>query len=298
MISGKLKSALLLALLPLGFWGVWRLQHNIDVQRAQFENEDEELIVRSGKVIKLLSGEYAPLMADVYWTRAVQYFGNRQYDRNTNLDSLWPLLDITTTLDPNFLPAYRFGGAFLCEPPPRGAGRPDLAVKLIERGIQANPGEWRLYEDLGFVYYFNEKNYLKAAEAFKKGSENPKAKIWMKIMAAKVAGEGESFDTSMSLWQEVYESTTDANLKKNAETHLQLLKAQRDCQLLNSLGDEYEKRFAHRPTRIGELIQAGYLRGTPVDPLGYAYVINTDNKAELNPKSPLVEEQAKINLFR
>ena len=48
---------------------------------------------------------------------------------------LYPLLDITTTLDPLFNIAYRFGAIFLAEAYPAGAGRPDLAIALLEKGI-------------------------------------------------------------------------------------------------------------------------------------------------------------------
>ena len=84
---------------------------------------------------------------------------------------LWPLLDITTTLDPNLLVAYRFGSTFLSDSPPRGEGRPDLAVKLLERGIRANPDQWRLYQDLGNVYYFDAKDYAKSVRCFCGGKQ-------------------------------------------------------------------------------------------------------------------------------
>ena len=48
---------------------------------------------------------------------------------------LYPLLDLTTTLDPVFNIAYRFGSIFLAEPYPGGAGRPDLAITLLEKGL-------------------------------------------------------------------------------------------------------------------------------------------------------------------
>ena len=118
---------------------------------------------------------------------------------------LWPLLDLTTTLDPNLLVAYRFGSTFLSEHSPRGAGQPELGIELLERGIQANPEYWRFYEDLGFIYYFELKDYAKASAAFAEGSKNPNAQIWMKIMAAKIAAEGESLSTSIFLWNEVYQ---------------------------------------------------------------------------------------------
>jgi len=95
--------------------------------------------VRSPKLMKLVTLEYATLAADIYWTRAVQYYGSKHLGQDTDLESLWPLLDVATTLDPNLLPAYRLVATFLSQPEPRGAGRPDLAVQLLERGLNANP---------------------------------------------------------------------------------------------------------------------------------------------------------------
>jgi tetratricopeptide (TPR) repeat protein len=211
---------------------------------------------------------------------------------------LWPLLDITTTLDPNLLISYRFGAMFLSQAAPAGAGRPDLAVQLIQRGIQANPEYWRLYEDLGFVYYFDLKDYQKASEAFLEGSKKPSAQIWMKVMAARVAAEGESFETSAFLWKDIYESTADPSVKKNALVHLQLLKVKEDCKHLDALADEYAKRYGKRPARMSEMVQAGLLRGIPGDPLGFAYIFGEDGKAELNLDSPLLEQQLLLDRFK
>jgi hypothetical protein len=238
-----------------------------------------------------MSLEYAPLMADIYWTRVVQYYGNKHVRGQANLELLWPLLDITTTLDPNLLISYRFGAMFLSQSAPSGAGRPDLAVQLVQRGIKANPDYWRLYEDLGFIYYFDLKDYQKASEAFLEGSKKPGAQMWMKVMAAKVAAEGESFETSAYLWQDIYESTADPTVKKNAKLHLQLLRATEDCRRIDLLADSYAKQFGRRPARMSELVQAGLLRGIPGDPLGFAYVFGEGGKAELNLESPLLEQQ-------
>jgi tetratricopeptide (TPR) repeat protein len=184
---------------------------------------------------------------------------------------------------------------FLSQKAPTGAGRPDLAVQLIQRGIQANPEYWRLYEDLGFVYYFDLKDYQKASEAFLEGSKRPNAQIWMKVMAARIAAEGESFATSAFLWQDIYDSTSDPTIKKNAKLHLQLLKVREDCRQLDALADEYAKRYGKRPTRMNELVWAGLLPGIPSDPLGFAYVFGEEGKAELNLDSPLLEQQLLID---
>jgi hypothetical protein len=291
MSSQNSKNWLLLILLPVGFAGVWQLQKHIDGQRTALHQERDELVLRSGKLLKAMSLEYAPLMADIYWTRVVQYYGEKRARHDPNFELLWPVLDVTTTLDPNLLVAYRFGSTFLSEPSPRGAGHPELGIELLERGIKANPEYWRFYEDLGFIYYFELKDYAKASAAFAEGSKNPDAQIWMKIMAAKIAAEGESLQTSIFLWNEVYQTAKDPQVKENALTHLQLLAAEQDCRQLDALADEFQKRTGRRPSRMGELVQAGLLPRVPVDPAGFPYVFEPDGKAALNLDSPLLEQQ-------
>jgi hypothetical protein len=291
MKKQSLVAIALAGLMILGMAGVWKLQVKIDGERDSLHIESEDLMLRSGSQVKRLSLEYAPLMAAIYWTRAVQYFGEKHVLHDRNLGLLWPLLDITTTLDPYLIPAYRTGSTFLSDAPPRGAGEPDLAVKLLERGIQANPDQWRLYQDLGTVYYFDKKDYVKASQAFETGSKLPGALIWMKVMAAKIAADGESLETSYFLWQQVYETAKEPQLKKNAESHLRMLKVDLDCREINRIAAEYEQRTGRRATKMGELVQAGLLRATPNDSEGYPYVLGEDGKAELNLDSPLLEEQ-------
>jgi hypothetical protein len=291
-MKNRAASGIVLSLLvALGMAGVWKLQTKIDLERESLHLESEDLMLRSGSMVKRLSLEYAPLMAAIYWTRAVQYFGEKHYLHDRNLELLWPLLDITTTLDPQLLPAYRSGATFLSDAPPRGAGQPDLAVKLLDRGIQANPDNWRLYQDLGNVYYFDKKDYAKASQAFATGSNFPGAYLWMKTMAAKIATEGESLETSYFLWQQVYDAAKEPQTKENAEMHLRMLKAQMDCREIDRLADEYEKQTGRRASSISELVQAGLLRGGPKDPDGFPYVLGEDGKAGLNGKSPLGEKK-------
>jgi tetratricopeptide (TPR) repeat protein len=291
MITPSSKNLVMLVLVPLGFIGIWDLQHRIDVQRTALHQERDELVLRSGKLVKAMSLEYTPLVADFYWTRAVQYYGDKRARHDPNFELLWPLLDLTTTLDPNLLVAYRFGSTFLSEPSPRGAGHPELGIALLERGIHANPDYWRFYQDLGFIYYFELKDYAKASAAFEEGSKHPDALIWMKVMAAKIAAEGESLSTSVFLWNEIYQTSKDPLVKENALTHLRLLRVQEDCKQLDGLADEYQERTGRRPVRMGELVQARLLPSLPVDPLGYPYIFGPDGQAALNQDSPLLEQQ-------
>src|SRR5437667_10549063 len=84
----------------------------------QAGNEEEMLYVPSAKVLRRLSLGYNGLVADLYWTRAVQYFGAHHRVHATSYPLLAPLLDITTELDPHLIIAYEFGSIFLTQQPP------------------------------------------------------------------------------------------------------------------------------------------------------------------------------------
>lgn len=292
MSSGRAAAWLLLLIVPAGFTGVWRLQRKISTQRAEMYQEQDEVLVRSPKLMKLATLEYSTLVADIYWTRAVQYYGGKRLGQDTNLESLWPLLDVATTLDANLVPAYRFGATFLAQPEPRGAGRPDLAIQLLQRGIDANPEYWRFYQDLGNIYYFNLKDYRKAGEAYLEGSRKPGAAAWMKVMAARFLEKGESRETSVMLWSELYDSSTDEAIKQNARINLELLRTDEDIDHINEIAEQFTAKAGHPPRSVREMVQAGLMAGEPLDPRGVPYVINRDGKAQISEKSPLHKEES------
>ena len=292
MTTGRSTAWLLLPVLAAGFAGVWQLQRKVNFERDAMREEQDEVLVRSPKLMKVVTLEYGTLAADIYWTRAVQYYGNKRLGQDTNLESLWPLLDTATTLDPNLLPAYRFGATFLSQPEPRGAARPDLAVQLLERGLKANPDYWRLYQDLGNIYYLELKDYPKAGQAYLEGSKNPGAAPWMKVMAARFLEKGESREIAATLWAELFESSTDAAIKENARVNLELLRADEDIEHVNEIAQQFAAKTGRLPRSLREMMQIGLIGEEPVDPTGHAYVIGSDGKAHISGKSPLLKESS------
>ena len=118
--------------------------------------ETRLLYIPDGEVLDRMALSFDALLADVYWIRALQHYGGtkRSEDEEKSYDLLGPLLDITTTLDPRFNAAYRFGSVFLTEGYPNGPGRPDLAIALLQKGIEEMPDKWQYYMDIGFIYYW------------------------------------------------------------------------------------------------------------------------------------------------
>ena len=242
---------------------------------------EEVLYVPSPKVVKRLTLGYDGLAADIYWTRAVQYFGSKHHTGATQYMLLAPLLEITTYLDPHLVVAYEFGANFLSPPPPNGAGLPERAVKLVQHGIANNPGEWKLYYQLGFIYYLELHDYTLAAEAFQKGSEQPGAHPFLKILAANMAQHAGELETARMLWITTYESTHDEQIKLNAVAHLRALKVDEDVTNLQKLVEPYREKTGHFPSSLGDFVVSGMLPGIPVDPSGRPYKITGDGRIEV-----------------
>jgi tetratricopeptide (TPR) repeat protein len=278
--------SVVLAMILAATWGgsVW-VQAAVDHEIGPDRSSDEVLWISSGKVIHLLSMGQDALLADIYWTRVVQYYGARLRDHKSDFHLLAPLLNITATLDPQLKVVYTFGSIFLAEPSPWGPDDPQKAIDLLRRGITAMPDDWRLYHQLGFIYYWNLQDYGKAAAAYQEGAKNPHADDWMRVMAAAIHLKGGDRDTSLFLWQKIYDSTGDVTIRANALVHINGLHAVKDMEAIEQTARKFRDLNGRWPDSIEELVSTRLLARVPKDPDGYAYRILPGGKVGLDPKS-------------
>jgi tetratricopeptide (TPR) repeat protein len=241
----------------------------------------EVLYISSPKVLKRLSLGYTGLLADIYWTRAVQYFGGKHHAGADEYKLLGPLLEITAALDPHLLPVYEYGANFLSPRQPLGAGEPKRAVELVERGIAENSNNWHLYNNLGFIYYLELHDYKKAAEAFDRGSKVPGAHPFLHTMAANMAEHAGDTQMARMLWVTSFESTESKDIRLNAVAHLRALQVEDDVTALERLVSIYRERTGHLPASLGDLVAAGFLRGIPADPTGRPYKVMPDGSIQV-----------------
>jgi tetratricopeptide (TPR) repeat protein len=239
---------------------------------------DEVLYLQSPRVVKFMSLGYTGLAADIYWTRAVQYFGEKNFLKAKRFDLLPKLLELTVDLDPHLIPAYSFGSIFLAQQPPQGAGMPDKAVEFVERGIRENPDYWRLYYHLGFIHFIERHDYEAAAKAFERGSKVPGANPAMKTLAAAMEQRAGNIQTARLLWINIYESTDEPVIRKNALTRLVALKVDEDVWQLEGAVRVYQQRKGKLPESWQDLRTEGLLRGVPIDPSGEVYKLTPDGR--------------------
>ena len=250
---------------------------------------EQILYVRSGAALKRMTLSFDALAADVYWIRAIQHYGGDRLSgpqAQTKYQLLYPLLDLTTTLDPYFNIAYRFGAIFLSEAYPGGPGRPDQSVALLRKAIVAMPHKWQYFHDIGFVYYWRFRDYPAAASWFQRAAAQPNAPNWLKPLAAAMLTHGEDRAAARFLWQQIAQSE-EPWMRRNAERALLQLQALDQIDQLNAIASRFPPA-AGEPHSWVDLIRRRVLVREPTDPTGTPYEIDPrSGRARVSRESPL-----------
>jgi hypothetical protein len=233
--------------------------------------------IQSPGLMRRLAVGFNAIWADVYWIRAVQYYGTTRLskDENKNYDQLYPLLDITTSLDPHFNIAYRFGSILLSEEYPNGPGNVDQAIALLEKGLREMPDKWQYYHDAGFVNYWWRFDAQAAADWFLRASKLPDAPPWLEPLAAGVLAEHGERDASRALWLELARAEHDW-IRRAANRGLLQLDAEADIELLEPLLQKFFDKYRRFPAGWQELTSGPerWLRSLPRDPAGHIYALD------------------------
>jgi len=263
------------------------------------QETDRILYVRSGQTLQRMTLGFDGLAADVYWIRAIQHYGGDRIskpDQAHRFQLLYPLLDLTTTLDPYFNIAYRFGAIFLSEGFPGGPGRPDQAVTLLRKGLSVVPTKWQYYHDIAFVYYWHLRDYHAAAGWFKQGAGQPNAPNWLAPLAATMLTHGADRASARFLWQQIAQSQEEW-LRRSAERALQQLQALDQIDRLHAIVERFPPPDGE-PRSWTWLVRRRVLNGIPIDPRGVPYEIDPESGkisvAERSPLYPMPDESRRV----
>lgn len=239
------------------------------------------------------------LVADWYWMRSLQYVGKKIISvpedvpiddlGQLNLKLLAPLLDTATTLDPEFLDPYEYAAVVL------PAVDVQQAIRIARKGIDANPTAWRLYHQLGYIYW-QQKDYLAASDVYRRGSEVPGAPPWMTAMRAKMAADGGSRATAREIYTRMYAQSADEKVKDMAQRRLIQLDSLDQRDGLRKMLTGYQARAGQCPAtwrEVNQLLRA--IRapldasGAPLDPTGAPYQLRAGRcEVDLDPKSEVL----------
>ena len=235
----------LLAAVPL-------IQGRIDRRAALAGGQAGASYQWTGDAVKRMAPGLEAVLADVYWLKTVQHYGQGRLSPDRGFALLGPLIDVTVTLDPRMVIAYRYGAIFLAEPPPGGAGRPNDAIALLARGSEALPGNWGIRQDLGFFHFLFLRDAKAAARILTEASMLPNAPFWLKNLAADVLAKGRERQTALRMWREIRDQS-EGVMKYNAEVQISVLEALDQADSLTAAVGRFKERTGHNPRSLEEL---------------------------------------------
>jgi tetratricopeptide (TPR) repeat protein len=248
----------------------------------------DEVPYVSPDTAKRLSLGFSGLVADWYWLNALQYIGRKleeqasrarerppaaELDRLKALDPrvLVRLFDMISTLDPRFTAVYEFAAVIL------PAVDVPAAVTLLEKGIQANPDQWYLHQQLAYIYW-QRGDYLAAADAFRRGARMTTAK-WMEQMARNMEAKGDDPQVARAMYARMYEQAQDDQVKQWALNRLMELKSLEERAHIRKVLADFVTAQTRCPRAWGDIttaLRAAGLRtdgrGQPLDPSDTPYL--------------------------
>jgi tetratricopeptide (TPR) repeat protein len=281
----RARDAALAAVVVVGLACAFALTRWLDARRPAedpFASYEESYV--SPETARRMSLGFNGLAADWYWLRSLQYVGRKAIAHGgpvtlddmgaLGIKNLGPMLEHATTLDPQFLAAYEFGAVVL----------PSIdeasAVRLLEKGVRENPGEWRLYHSLGYIHW-QAGRYREAGEAYKAGARVAGAPAWMQAMAAQMEASGGSRALAREMYRRLYEESSDEQIRALAASRLAQLASLDERDAIRRALEEFRARSSRCPAawrEVAPLLRAARLRldasGAPLDPTDTPYALD------------------------
>jgi pentatricopeptide repeat protein len=125
---------------------------------------------------------------------------------------------MATSLDPNFLDAYRYGGLFLTI-----AGQYPNAIAIYRKGIAANPSAWQLPHDLGRLYFLELQDYQQALHWWEITDRLPGRPHYIPRFLIRLQAKVGHLETALELWQQMLKQSENEAVREIARREIRKL---------------------------------------------------------------------------
>jgi len=224
------------------------------------------IYIPSGKYLKFATFGYSSLMADLIYIWAIQYYSDYSIeDRFNYLDHIFSII---SELDPLYLDPYQIGALIATYE----ARAPDLALKILDRGLAKNPDQWIFPLEAGHYAQMIKKDFKLAQHYYKKTMEIKDVPSIAKRLYANAAFKAMDFQTSWQNWLEIYQTAEDERIKKIASNHFYQVKAAIDISTIKEAINKFRARYHRHPRELSRLVNTGFLNSLPKDLDGQKYL--------------------------
>jgi hypothetical protein len=196
--------------------GVFSIHRKLDKFQSPLKPMEVYMYIPSGNFLKPFTFGFNQVIADYFWIKTVGYFGEHLMS-DRNYPWLYHMLDLVTTLDPQFIWPYYFGGITLS----LEAHQVAQSNLILKKAIHYHPDNWQFLFFLGFNYWYHDNNLLMAATYLKQAALQPGAPRYLKTFPARLYSEAGQKDAAIQFLLEMKKNTQDIHMRAELDKRIE-----------------------------------------------------------------------------
>lgn len=234
--------------------------------------------VPSVKLLKPLSADQKELVGASLVMKVLMYFGGivgkaqdgRVITEPVDLQGMSRLLHGAVQLDPYNMDAYYFAQGFLTW----DAKQFKVANVLLDYGMKYRTWDWYLPFFAGFNSAYFLKDYVKAAEYYKRAGDLSGSDLH-KSLAGRHMQEAGQTDLAIAYLTAMERAEKNQALKRNYQVRLA---AFHEVKRIETARDRFKAEHGGLPVSVEQLVQLGLLALAPIDPYGGRFYLDPSGK--------------------
>lgn len=248
-----------------------------DMRTVDFD--DELLYLPNEKLLTHFTAGTSSVVADLLWLKCIQYT-SKHFQSDHKFTWLGHMTDVITRLDPYYVDVYRYGGMFLASLKADN----DASIDLMLRGYLKNPDAWGLPYEIAMVYLLNRRDEpgsaQMAARYLHMAVATERAPGHVVAVLQGLQRKHNLFDIEQQIWTDLLETSEDKLMRDLAERKLHELAVRRNVFALQEMVDEWTTENGAPPSRLEDLVAAGWINALPSDPRDGRYFLGPEGEVE------------------
>lgn len=213
------------------------------------ESEQSGRLVPQPEVAQILSLGFESVVSDYYWLKAVQIAGGARTPGPEQGDYIARLIDLVTYLNPHVGHAYRFAAVWLIQ----SEEEVREANRLLRRGIENQPEEWRNWFYLGFNHFYYLDEPEEAARNLAVASELPGAPAYLSRLVVRLRAESGGLDVAQALLNQMVRETESEEALSGYLEALGEIEVERHARALDSAREAFRNTYGRDIESVDEL---------------------------------------------
>lgn len=207
-------------------------------------------LVPKPQVARILALGFDSVVSDYYWLKAVQMAGGARTPGPEQGAYIGRLMDLVTYLNPHVGHAYRFAAVWLTQ----SEQQVREANRLLRRGIEYHPDDWRNWFYLGFnqFYYLDETE--KASRTLSTASQLPGAPAYLSRLVARLRAESGRLDVAHALLLEMLNEAEDEEIQVGYLSALSEIEIERRARVLDAARESFREIHGRDIRSVDELV--------------------------------------------